>query len=194
MKTSRLALIAALATAVSGTAYAADTLTIDPAHVWVTFTINHAGWSSAHGIFKTVSGSIVFDKDDITKSSVTAQIDAASLDTNFDQRNSDLKSPDFLNTAEFPSITFESTAIEKTGDTTGKMTGKLMMIGATVPVTLDVTWSGVEAAFPWAPDVMRTGFTATGKIAPADFGMAKVAEYGLGPDILVTIDVEAESK
>jgi polyisoprenoid-binding protein YceI len=194
MKTSRLALIAALATTMSGTAYAADTLTIDPAHVWVTFTINHAGWSSAHGIFKTVSGSIVFDKDDVTKSSVIAQLDAASLDTNFDQRNSDLKSPDFLNTAEFPSITFESTAIEKTGDKTGKMTGNLTMIGATVPVTLDVTWSGVEAAYPWAPDVMRTGFTATGKISPADFGMAKVAEYGLGPDILVTIDVEAEKK
>lgn len=194
MKTSRLALIAALATSMSGTAHAADTLTIDPAHVWVTFTINHAGWSSAHGIFKTVSGSIVFDKDDVTKSSVTAQLDAASIDTNLDQRNSDLKSPDFLNTAEFPSITFESTAIEKTGDMTGKMTGNLTMIGATVPVTLDVTWSGVEAAYPWAPDVMRTGFTAVGKIAPADFGMAKVAEYGLGPDILVTIDVEAEKK
>lgn len=194
MKTSRLALIAALATSMSGTAHAADTLTIDPAHVWVTFTINHAGWSSAHGIFKTVSGSIVFDKEDVTKSSVTAQLDAASIDTNLDQRNSDLKSPDFLNTAEFPSITFESTAIEKTGDKTGKMTGNLTMIGATVPVTLDVNWSGVEAAYPWAPDVMRTGFTATGKIAPADFGMAKVAEYGLGPDILVTIDVEAEKK
>ena len=190
---SRLAAIAALTMgALTGGAQAADTYTIDPAHVWVTFTINHAGWSSAHGIFKTVSGTISFDKDDVTKSTVSAQIDATSLDTNFEQRNTDLNSPDFLNTAEFPTITFDSTAVEKTGDKTGKITGNFTMIGTTVPVTLDVTWSGVEAAYPWAPDVMRTGFTATGTISPAAFGMTKVAEYGLGPDITVTIDVEAE--
>ena len=192
MKISHLAMIAGLTAAVSTGAHAAETYTIDPAHVWVTFSINHAGWSSAHGIFKTVAGTITFDKDDVTKSSVSAQIDATSLDTNLEQRNSDLNSPDFLNTAEFPTITFDSTGIEKTGDMTGKMTGTLSMIGASVPITLDVTWSGVEAAFPWAPDVPRTGFTATGTISPAAFGMAKVAEYGLGPDIMVTIDVEAE--
>jgi polyisoprenoid-binding protein YceI len=189
---SRLALIAGLTTALSGGAFAAETYKIDPAHVWVTFTINHAGWSSAHGIFKSVSGTITFDKDDVTKSTVSAQIDATSLDTNLDQRNSDLSSPDFLNTAEFPAITFDSTAITKTGDKTGTITGNFTMIGTTVPVTLDVTWSGVEAAYPWAPDVTRTGFTATGTVSPAAFGMAKVAEYGLGPDITVTIDVEAE--
>ena len=192
MKISRLAMICGLTAALSSSAFAADTYTIDPAHVWVTFTINHAGWSSAHGIFTKVAGTITFDKDDVTKSSVSAQIDATSLDTNFDQRNSDLNSPDFLNTAEFPTITFDSTAIEKTGDKTGKMTGTLSIIGTSVPVTLDVTWSGVEAPFPWAPDVPRTGFTATGTVSPAAFGMAKVAEYGLGPDINVTIDVEAE--
>lgn len=195
MKLLHLALIAGLAAPTfSNVATAAETYTIDPAHVWVSFKINHAGWASAHGTFKSVSGTIEFDKDDVTTSSVSAEIDPNSVETNLEQRNSDLKSPDFLNTGEFPSITFESTAIEKTGDKTGKMTGNLTMIGVTVPITLDVTWSGLEAAFPWAPDVQRTGFTATGVISPAAFNMTKVAEFGLGPDILVTIDVEAEKK
>lgn len=174
--------------------FAADSYSIDPAHVWVTFSINHAGWADAQGIFRAVSGTIVFDKDDVSKSSVEAVIDASTIDTNLDQRNSDLKSPDFLNVGEFPQIAFKSTAIEKTGDMTGKMTGDLTMIGVTVPVVLDVTWSGVEMPFPWAPDVMRTGFEATGTVSPAAFGMGKVAEFGLGPDVEVRITVEAEKK
>ena len=64
------------------------------------------------------------------------------------------------------------------------------MIGMTV--ALNAAWSGVEAAYLWAPNVMRISFTATGVVHSADFAMAKVAEYGLGPDILVTINVEGE--
>lgn len=178
----------------TASAWAADTYKVDPQHVWVTFGINHAGWSTAQGIFRKVDATIVFDKDDVSKSSVSATIDATSLDTNYDKRNSDLMSPDFLNTEEFPTITFQSTSVEKTGDRTGKLTGDLTIIGVTVPVTLDVTWSGKEDPFPWAPDVPRTGFTATGTISPAAFGMGKVAEYGLGPDVNLTINIEAEKQ
>ena len=195
MKTTYLSLLTGAAlTAMTGGAIAADTYTIDPAHVWVTFAVNHSGWSTAQGIFRNVSGTISLDKDDVTKSTVSVKIDATSIDTNFAKRNSDLQSPDFLNVAEFPAITFDSTSIEKTGDKTGKITGNLAMIGMSLPVTLDATWSGVEAAYPWAPDVMRTGFTATGVVHTADFKMAKVAEYGLGPDIMVTINVEGEKQ
>ena len=191
---SRTLLAAGLLAGCSSAALAADTYKVDPNHAWVFFSINHAGWSNAMGLFHTVAGSIMFDKDDVSKSTVSIQIDAASIDTNYDQRNKDLNSPDFLNTAEFPAITFDSTSVEKTGDKTGKVTGNMTIIGVTQPVTLDVTWSGVEQPFPWAPDVMRTGFTATGTIKPADFGMAKVAEYGLGPDIQLTVNLEAEKQ
>lgn len=193
LKMTMLAGVALLA-ANFNQAQAADTYKIDPAHVWVTFSINHAGWSNAQGIFRKVGGTIVFDKADPSKSSVKATIDAASIDTNFTQRNKDLNSPDFLNAAEFPTITFESVKVEKTGEKTGRLTGKLSIIGATLPVTLDVTWSGQEAPFPWAPKVLRTGFTATGSFKPADFGMAKVPAYGLGPDVQVSINVEAEKQ
>ena len=193
MKTTCLGLLTGAALAAFSTAaVAADTYNVDPAHDWVTFAVNHSGWDMAQGIFRNVSGTITLDKDDVTKSKVSVKIDATSIDTNFAKRNSDLQSPDFLNTAEFPAITFDSTSIEKTGDKSGKITGNLGMIGMSVPVTLDATWSGVEAAYPWAPDVMRTGFTATGVVHTADFKMAKVAEYGLGPDIMVTINVEGE--
>lgn len=188
-KAATLAAFAFVATPV----LAADTFTIDPDHVWVTFAINHAGWSTAQGVFHAVSGSIVFDKDDVTKSAVTATIDATSLDTNFTQRNKDLNSPDFLNTAEFPSITFTSTAVEKTGDKTGKLTGTLEMIGASAPVTLDVTFNN-EGPDPFDPSITKVGFTATGVIKPADFGMSKVVDYGLGPDVAVTINAEAFRK
>jgi polyisoprenoid-binding protein YceI len=191
MKTRLLTTCTALAFVASAQiAAAADTYKIDPQHTWVGFAINHAGWSSAIGKFGTASGDIVFDKDDVTKSSVKAEIDAKSIDTNFADRDKDLNSPDFLNTAEFPTITFESTAIEKTGDKTGKITGNLTIIGVSKPVTLDVTWNA-EQPLPWDAKVLKSGFSASGIVKPADYGMGKVAEYGLGPDIKLMIEVEA---
>ena len=168
----------------------ADNYKIDTQHVWVNFAVNHAGWASAMGKFGKVSGDIAFDKDDVTKSSVKVEIEAASIDTNFADRDKDLSSPDFLNTAEFAKITFESTAVEKTGDKTGKVTGNLTIIGVTKPVTLDVVWNA-EQPRPWDADAIVSGFSAKGVVKSADFGMGKVAEYGLGPDINVMIEVEA---
>ena len=188
-KTAALAAFAFVATPV----LAADTFTIDPDHVWVTFSLNHMGWSQAQGIFTGVSGEITFDKDDVTKSSVTATIDATSIETASAQRNKDLASPDFLNSAEFPTITFASTAVEKTGDKTGKVTGDLTIVGVTVPVTLDVTFNN-EGADPFDPSITKVAFTATGTVKTQDFGLAKVAEYALGPDLAVTINVEAFKK
>ncbi len=177
-----------------GHAFAADTYEVDPQHAWVGFTVNHAGWSTAHGLFKTVSGEIQFDKADVGKSSVSITVDAASISTNFDQRDADLQSPDFLNSAEFPQITFTSTKVEKTGDKTGKVTGDLTIAGVMKPLTLDVTWNS-EAPLPWDAKTIKTGFTATGKFNVVDeFGMKKAAEYGLGPEIAVNIDVEAIKK
>jgi polyisoprenoid-binding protein YceI len=177
-----------MANAVSG--HTADIYKIDQVHAWVNFSVNHAGWSSALGKFGKVSGDITFDKDDVTKSSVKVDIEAASIDTNFADRDKDLNSPDFLNTAEFPAITFVSTAVEKTGEKTGKITGNLTIIGVTKPVTLDVVWNA-EQPRPWDATAIVSGFSAKTVVKSADFGMGKVVEYGLGPDINVMIEVEA---
>lgn len=168
----------------------AATYTLDPAHTWVTFAINHAGWSTAEGQFRATTGTLEFDAANAAASTLSVEIDAASIDTNDQARNEHLMSPDFFNTAEFPKITFVATGIEVTGDKTGKVTGDLTMVGVTKPVTLDVTFN-TEAPLPWDASVVKAGFTATGTVQPADWGMAKVAEFGLGPDVVITINSEA---
>jgi polyisoprenoid-binding protein YceI len=144
-------------------------------------------------LFGTVSGEISFDKDDVTKSLIELKIEAASIDTNHEQRDTHLKSPDFLNVEEFPEVTFKSTAIEKTGDKTAKVTGDLSLAGTTKPVTLDVTWNS-ESPLPWDAKTIKTGFSATGAITGADFGITKLADFGLGPDLLLDVDLEAIKK
>lgn len=177
----------------AGSAFAADTYDVDPTHAWVSFKTNHAGWSNAHGIFKTVKGAISFDKSDVANSSISLTIAANSIDTNFEQRNSDLKSPDFLNVEEFPDVTFTSTKIEKTGDKTARVTGDLSLAGTVKPVTLDVIWNA-ESPLPWDAKTVKTGFSATGKFSGLDFGLKKMADYGLGPDLALDIDIEAIKK
>lgn len=177
----------------TGAAFAADSYDIDPTHAWVRFETNHAGWSQAQGAFKAVSGTISFDKEDVTKSSVEIVLEAGSIDTNDEKRDTHLKSPDFLNAEEFPQITFKSTTIEKTGDKTAKVTGDLTLLGTAKPVVLDVTWNA-ESPLPWDANTIKTGFSATGTFSGPEFGIAKMTDFGLGPDITLDIDVEAVKK
>ena len=194
MKLLRTAVAAVfLTTTIAAPAFATDSYEIDPQHAWVGFALNHAGWSTATGSFDTVAGTISWDKDDVTKSALSVEIAAASIHTGFADRDRDLQSPDFFNAEEFPTITFVSTAIEKTGDNTGTVTGDLTIVGVTKSVTLDAKFNS-EAALPWDANALKAGFSASGTIVPADFGMAKVIEYGLGPDVQLTINVEAFKK
>ena len=189
MKTTAILTAVLTASFALAPALAADKYKIDPDHAWINFSIKHAPWSNAQGKFKTVKGEYLFDKEDLAKSSVSVEIDTASVDTNQGPRDDHLKSPDFFNAAEFPTMTFVSTAIEKTGEKTGKITGDLTLLGVSKPVTFDVTFNG-EAPYPWDASVHRTGFSAALKINPGDFGMAKVAEFGMGPEVDVTLNVE----
>ena len=190
-------LIAALAfvgaSAMASAAHA-DIYEIDGQHSWVTFTIKHGIYGIAHGQFDAVKGAIVMDKANPLKSSVKAEIDVGSVHTAFDQRDNDLKGPDFFNAAEFPTISFESTKVEKVDDKTGKVTGNLTISGVAKEITLDVTLRN-EAPAPWDATLTKAAFTATGKISTADFPMAKAADgFGLGPDVDIVIDVEAIKK
>lgn len=171
-------------------ALAADSYTIDQQHAWVQFATPHAGWSNARGQFRAVSGDIVFDKDDVTKSSVTVVIEAASVDTNLQARDDHLRSPDFFNVEEFPTLEFESTSIEATGEKTARVTGDLMIAGVTKSVVLDVVW-GAEFPLPWDASTVKTGFSATTSINGLDFGINKMADFGLGPNVDIFIDIEA---
>jgi polyisoprenoid-binding protein YceI len=191
MKTiTRTVAAAGLFLASTALAHAADTYTVHEDHTWVTFSVNHAGWANARGLFRSVSGEIAFDQDDVTNSSVSVVIASESLDTNSEQRDRDMGGADFLNFVEFPEMTFESTRIEQTGDRTAIIYGDLTMIGVSTEVALDVVWNN-EMALPWDASTIKTGFSATATIDGTDFGMNQLVAFGLGPQIDVAIDLEA---
>lgn len=183
-------LVSTLICATGHAAQAADSYKIHEDHTWVTFSISHAGWANARGMFRNVSGDIVFDKDDVTNSSVSVVIASESLDTNSEQRDRDMGGPDFLNMAEFPEITFKSTRIEQTGDRTAVIYGDMTMVGVSREIALDAVWNN-EMALPWDATAIKTGFSATATIDGVDFGMSKLVDFGLGPVINVVIDAEA---
>ena len=145
------------------TARAADKFALDPTHTFVVFKIADLGYAPVVGWFTDVGGqSLTFDSKDVTKSALQGvTIKTASIDTHFAQRNKDLMSPDFLNVAEFPEMTFKSTSVQKTGDKTGKVTGDLTLVGVTKPVTMDVTFNkaALQTRLPTMPPT--AGFEAT---------------------------------
>jgi len=165
---------------------ATSTWNIDPYHANAQFLVRHLGISTIQGDFTKISGTVTLDDQDITKSSVSATIDVTSIDTRGSRRDDDLKSEGFFDAAKFPTMTFQSTKIVKTGDNTLKMTGNLTIKGVTKEVTFDVT--GPTAPIS-AMGSSRRGVSATGKINRQDFGVSK--DPGMvGDDITILLDLE----
>lgn len=160
--------------------------TIDPAHTYPYFKIKHLGFSTMMGRFNKTEGKMTFDEAKGT-GSVEITIDASSIDTAHEKRNKHLKSPDFLNTAEFPTITFKSTKASIKGGK-GTVEGNLTMLGTTKPVTLAVTAMKC-GAHPFNKKLL-CGFDATATIKRSDFGV----KYGLpaiGDEMQLMFEVEA---
>jgi polyisoprenoid-binding protein YceI len=164
---------------------ATTTWQIDPMHTNAQFTVRHLGISNVQGEFTKISGTVMLDDEDASKSSVSVTIDATSVDTRVSRRDDDLKSEHFLNAAQFPTITFQSTKVAKSGDGL-KVTGNLTIRGVTKEVTLDVT--GPTAPVK-AMGGLRRGAAATLKINRQDFGVS--ADPGMiGDDLTIQIDTE----
>ncbi len=140
----------------------------DPAHTGVHFKVQHLMVSSVRGEFEKISGKIVYDEADVTKSTADITIDAASVNTRVAKRDEDLRSPNFLDVAKYPTIAFKSKRVEKAGNGTLKMTGDLTIRDVTRPVTFDVEFDG-RVLDPWGKD--RAGFTASARINRKDFGV-----------------------
>ena len=163
---------------------------IDKNHSQVNFQIRHMGVSNVRGSIGGVTGTVVWDEKDPSKSSVEATMDATTVSTNNDNRDKDLKSPTFFNVEKFPTLTFKSTAV--TG-TNGKLQviGDLTLGGVTKSVTLDV--DGPTAPIKGMGGKTVIGFSASGVVKRSDFNFA--SKYGaamLGDDVKFTIDVEAD--
>jgi len=120
----------------------ADTYAIDATHSSAIFKVKHFGTTNFYGAFKEVSGTINYDAGNPASSSIEVEVAAASVDTRNEQRDGHAKSPDFLNAAEFPKITFKSTSIKPAGDDMFEVTGDLTLHGVTKPVTAEVELVG----------------------------------------------------
>jgi Uncharacterized conserved protein len=169
----------------------------DPAHTGVHFKVRHLMVSSVRGDFENVSGKIVYDEADVTKSAADITIDAASINTRVAKRDEDLRSPNFLDVAKFPKIAFKSKRVEKAGNGTLKMTGDLTIRGVTKEVVLTVDGPTPAIKDPWGN--YRVGGQATTKINRKDFGLVWNAtlETGgvvVGDEVEITIDVEIYKK
>lgn len=169
---------------------------IDPMHTSAHFTVRHMMISNVRGDFGKVSGIVNYDGKSLAGSSVTATIDASSVNTNEEKRDQHLKSPDFFDVATYPVITFKSTKVEPRANGFNVI-GDLTIHGVTKPVTLVAESLPAPIKDPYGN--LRTGTEATAKINRKDFGLAfdKNIDNGgalVGDDVDITIDVELTQK
>jgi polyisoprenoid-binding protein YceI len=144
---------------------------IDAAHSSVQFAVKHMMLTTVRGHFKEVSGTITVDEDNPERSKVEVEIGAASLDSGVADRDTHLKSADFLDADKYPGITFRSTHIEGSSKKEGdkfKVTGDLSIHGKTVPVTLEATYEG-QGKDPWGNQ--KAGASATAEIDRREWGL-----------------------
>jgi polyisoprenoid-binding protein YceI len=147
--------------------YLAGTWDADTIHSEVTFVVRHMVVSKVRGRFDKFEATITTAEDPL-QSSVEATIDAASINTVQEQRDTHIRSADFLDTDHHPSITFVSTGVRPAG-TQFLVDGNLTIRGVTKPVTLEVEVNG------FSPDPFggtRAGFSATTEIDRQDFGVS----------------------
>ena len=165
---------------------------IDPRHSLAEFSVRHMMLSKVRGQFTGISGTIVDGADDPKYSSVKAEIDVTTLITGDPQRDEHLRSADFFDVANHPTMTFQSRRVSGSREHF-KVTGDLTIRGQTREVTLDVTYNGIGTN-PLGQSV--AGFTATTEINRKDFGLNwNVAlEAGgvlVGDTARIEIEVEA---
>jgi polyisoprenoid-binding protein YceI len=175
----------------------ASTWEIDSAHTSAQFAVKHLVISTVRGQLGKVTGTVHLDESDIAKSSVQASIDAAAINTREPKRDQDLRGPDFLDVAKYPTITFTSKKVEKVSDDTYKATGDLTIHGVTKEVVLTVQGSPQPLKDPMGN--VKMGGVATTRINRQDFGISwsKSLDGGglvVGDDVDVTIDVEVVKK
>jgi polyisoprenoid-binding protein YceI len=170
--------------------------TIDPDHSVAAFAIRHMGIARVRGMFHKLSGCIYFDADDMTQSSVEAEIEVASLSTGIRKRDEHVLSSEMLDAAKYPLISFKSTRVEPAGKGRAAVHGDLTIHGVTRQVVLDAEHFGPVKS-PWGGEV-SVGFTAEVKLDRRDFGVAwgdEVLESGglvAGRDVEITLDIEAD--
>jgi len=168
------------------------TYAIDPAHSSVEFTVQHMVISKVRGRFSGISGTIAIPDGVAIPTGLEVTIDAASIDTREEQRDGHLKSPEFLDIAAFPTLTFKSDSIS--GDAKGfTIHGDLTLHGVTRSVIVRARLDG-RATDPWGND--RIAFSGEAEVDRRDFGMVwnQILEAGgvlVGTRVSIEISIQA---
>jgi polyisoprenoid-binding protein YceI len=180
----------------------AGTYYIDRGHARVLFQVSHLGLSNYTALFTDYDATLTFDPDNPTATTLTATIDAGSVETHYPDPaldfNAVVAGPEFLDAAQFPKITFTSTVVAVTGENTADVTGDLTLHGVTKPVTLQVHYGGGYGQTDFDPGGARIGFSATGQIMRSEFGIgygvpAPGTTFGVSDAVGIIIEAEFTS-
>lgn len=166
---------------------------IDPSHSQANFNVRHMMISKVHGTFEKLSGKLIYNADDPTRSTVEATIDATSINTHDHQRDTHLKSADFFDVENHPKISFVSKRVEKVDDEKLNVVGDLTVRGITKEVTLAVEGPTSEMKDPWGN--LRIGSAASTKINRRDFGLhwnaaLEAGGFLVGDEITISLDIQ----
>jgi polyisoprenoid-binding protein YceI len=187
--------IAALLAAVPAVAHAAD-YEIDSSHSAAAFTVKHMMISNVRGELSGLKGTVSWAKPDFSDAKIDVTIDVSTIDTREPNRDKHLKSPDFFDVAKYPTLTFKSTKVVKSGDKV-KITGDLTLHGVTKSVTFDAAAPSKEMKDPWGN--VRVASAATTKINRKDYGLNwnKALEAGgvlVGDEVSIEVNLELVKK
>ncbi len=184
---TRLTLVTALAFGAFSTAHAAvETYQIQSAHSSINFGVRRF-FTKIPGSFAKFEGTIVVDRDNLEKSSTTAKIDVASVNTNDEKRDGHLKNQDFFLVEKFPAISFKSKSWKKTGADTYDVAGDLTIKDVTKPVVLKTKVLGFG---PGARGAQIAAFEATATINRTEFGLS-YGKPAIADDVDILINIEA---
>lgn len=172
---------------------ATTTWNIDPVHTAAEFKVKHMMVSNVKGHFTGVKGVLTLDETDLTNSRIETSIDAASINTRDPQRDTHLKSADFLEVEKFPTLSFKSTHVSRDGAGELVVDGDLTIHGVTRNVAFAVEGLTPATKDPWGGT--RMGLSAVTKISRKDFGLTWNAalETGgilVGDEVTITLEVE----
>ena len=172
------------------------TWVFEPGHTAAEFCVRHMMVTWVRGHFKDIHGTLEFDPDNPATLSMAVEIAAQKFWTGEPQRDEHLRSADFLDVANHPTIMFQSTKTERVGASDYEVTGKLTIRGVSRPVTLDLHYLGRWRTPYNEAQVTRVGFAGRAKLDRHDFGVSwnssmENAGVVVGSDVLITVDVEA---
>ena len=166
---------------------ATETYKVDPVHTTAIFRVKHLGVTYFYGRFNETTGSFTLNTENPSEMSFDVQIKTDSVDTNAARRNNHLKSPDFFNAKEFPTISFKSKSVQSSGENMYTVSGDLMLHGVTKPITVQMEFVGQGDKGPRFG--YRAGFDVTFTIKRSDFGMSYMQGM-LGDEVTIMVGLE----